>query len=199
MLDDLDQAVATLLKQELPPDVSSKLSISFNAPDMNFPPKTQPLPILNLYLYDLRENLEQRTNELQIERRLDGTAVQITPPVRVDCSYVVTAWTDPSSADAAAGEHALLGQAMAVLLAHPVLSSDVAKGSLQAANVPPPARALQPSNRPDTQRLIQMLGGRHKLSLNYTVTIEVPVAAPVTDPMVTDKYLKFQLIPGVKT
>jgi hypothetical protein len=197
MLADLDNAIARLLKQELAPDLANKITVTFNVPDANFPPKGLNLPALNLYLYDLRENLEQRSNEVTVVRQPNGTIIETPPPVRVDCSYIVTAWTDPRATDPATDEHAILGQVMAVLLAHPVIQSDAEKGGLQTANVPTPAKGLRPDNRLDTASLIQLMGGRHKLSLNYTVTIEVQVGVPQATPMVTDKYLKFRVIPGV--
>ncbi|MDX9708731.1 MAG: Pvc16 family protein [Trichloromonas sp.] len=63
-------------------------------------------------------------------------------PVRVDCSYLVTAWAANSSGTPAYDEHRLLGEVMKVLPRHPVLPTSVLQGSLQGQDPPLPAVTL---------------------------------------------------------
>ena len=67
------------------------MQISFATPDDQFPSQSITLPAIDLFLYDVRENLELRSNEVSIERRGDGTATRTRPSVRVDLSYLITA------------------------------------------------------------------------------------------------------------
>jgi uncharacterized protein DUF4255 len=68
MIDDLDRTLEELLRRELPPDLVTQVTISFVTPDDQFPPSSVSLPAIDLFLYDLRENRELRTNEWQLER-----------------------------------------------------------------------------------------------------------------------------------
>src|SRR5262245_38845127 len=121
MINDLDSTLEQLLKQELPASLVGQVAISFAAPDDKFPPSSVSLPAIDLFLYDVRENRELRSNEWTVERRPDGTASRTRAPVRVDCSYLITAWPSESSPNPAKDEHMLLGEVMVVLLRHPVI------------------------------------------------------------------------------
>src|SRR5262245_21784899 len=101
MIDDLDRTLETLLRNELRGQLVEQLSISFNTPDSQFPPHGVKLPALDLFLYDVRENRDLRSNEWWSGRRNDGTSFRKRAPVRIDCSYLVTAWSDPTSDTAA--------------------------------------------------------------------------------------------------
>ena len=69
MIDDLDKTIATLLRRELPPSLAQQVQISFATPDDQFPPQSVTLPAIDLFLYDVRENLELRSNEVYVERQ----------------------------------------------------------------------------------------------------------------------------------
>src|SRR5262245_26107611 len=113
MIDDLDKTLETLLKRELLPALVSQVAISFATPDHDFPPSSVALPAVDLFLYDVRENHELRSNEWLIDRRGDGVTRQ-QPPVRVDCSYLITAWPSPGQPSPIQDEHRLLGAVMLV-------------------------------------------------------------------------------------
>src|SRR5689334_5117784 len=114
MIHDLDRTLKELLTRFLPTELATQVEVSFAAPDNQFPGSAVPLPALDLFLYDVRENRELRSTEWIVERQ-NGFAVQTPPPVRVDCSYLITAWS--SAADnPAQDEHRILGEAMRVLL-----------------------------------------------------------------------------------
>ena len=62
--------------------------IVFEHPTEQFNPQQT---TIDLFLYDLRENMELRSNEPVIERN-NGTAIIHRAPLRVACSYLITAW-----------------------------------------------------------------------------------------------------------
>jgi len=192
MFDDLDRTLEELLKHGLPPALVETVDITFAAPDSQFPPAAVTLPAINLFLYDVRENRELRSTEWIIERRSDGSATRQRPAVRVDCSYIVTAWPSDAAPKPSQDEHRLLGEVMKVLLRHPVIPDVLLQGSLQEQDPPMPAITIQPSELQSWGDFWQAIGSKPKAALNYKVTIAVPVEAPiVTEAVVTDKRLKF--------
>ena len=55
--------------------------------------------------------------------------------MRVDFSYLVTAWSSESVPDRAEDEHRLLGEVMRVLLRHRTIPADVLQGELTAQDL----------------------------------------------------------------
>ena len=193
MIHDLDKTLETLLLHELPPGLVAegavtRVTVSFETPDGSFPPQTVILPAIDLFLYDRRENRELRDNEWRVQRRSDGTATQRRPPVRVDCSYLITAWAKDGSTNEAEQEHYILGEVMQVLLRHPTLPESILQGALSNQEVALPTSTLQPGRLQSLGEFWQALGGKPKAALNYTVTIGVDVGLPDgLVPVVTDQ------------
>jgi hypothetical protein len=179
VIDDLDRTLEELLKRELSPALVQQVTISFATPDDQFPPAAVTLPAIDLFLYDVRENRDLRSNEWLVERRSDGTASKKRPPVRVNCSYLITAWANQGSTTPAQDEHRLLGEVMRVLLRHATIPAAVLQGSLQGQEPPLPASVLQPGLLQSLGEFWQALGGKPKAALQYTVTIGVEAHAPV--------------------
>jgi hypothetical protein len=177
MINDLDSTVETLLRRELPALVG-QVAISFAAPDDNFPPSSVTLPAIDLFLYDVRENRELRNNEWIIERQNGNSARRHSPPVRVDCSYLITAWPSDASPNPSKDEHMLLGEVMMVLLRYPLIPAEVLQGSLEGQELPLPAGTLLPGRLQSLGEFWQALGGKPKAALNYTVTIAVDQFQP---------------------
>ena len=178
MIDDLDRSIERLLRQELPAPLVSQVQISFATPDDQFPPTSVTLPAIDLFLYDVRENRDLRTPEWTQERRLDG-AVAHPPPVRVDCSYLVTAWASESSGSRSQDEHRILGEVIRVLLRHSTLPEAVLQGELAGQEPPLPTSTLQAGRLQSVGEFWQALGGKPKAALTYTVTVAVEPFAPV--------------------
>lgn len=193
MIDDLDRTLEDLLKRELPSDLVSQVTISFATPDGNFPPSSVTLPAIDLFLYDVRENNDLRSNDWRLERANDGTMVRKRGPVRVDCSYLITAWPSANSNTAARDEHHLLGEVMKALLRHATLPPGVLFGSLTGQEPPLPASTLQPGRLQSLAEFWQALGGKPKAALSYTVTLGVdPGVGVEAGPPVTEKVLKLR-------
>lgn len=188
MFHDLDSTLQQLLKRELPPELVSQVTITFAAPDAQFPPASVTLPAIDLFLYEIRENRDLRSNEWVIERRSDGTASKSRSPVRIDCSYLVTAWASGSSNTPAQDEHRLLGEVMKVLLRFSTLPAAILQGSLQGQEPPLPATSLQPGRLEKISDFWQTLGGKPRAALTYLVTFGVVPEAPMdAEPLVIDR------------
>ncbi|MGA7412017.1 MAG: DUF4255 domain-containing protein [Bryobacteraceae bacterium] len=192
MIDDLDRTLNELLRHELPSAIVDQVAISFATPDNEFPPTSVTLPAIDLFLYDVRENMELRNTQWNTERQLNGTAVRIRPPVRVDCSYLITAWSSDSSTTRALDEHRLLSETMRALLRYPIIPEVLLQGSLRGQEPPLPTSTLQPGRLQSSGEFWQALGGKPKAALNYTVTIGVVIDRAVeTEMPVLEKVLKF--------
>lgn len=196
MINALDETLKALLRRDLPSALVDQVQISFATPDDEFPPQSVTLPAIDLFLYDLRENHELRSNEAYVERRSDGTAIQKRPPIRVDFSYLVTAWPSESVPDPAQDEHRLLGEVMRVLLRHRTIPEEVLQGVLKGQNPPLPVSSLQPGRLQSLGEFWQALGGKPKAALNYQVTLSVEVAEPKEAHLVTDKKIKIKMEHG---
>jgi hypothetical protein len=177
MIHDVDLTIQKLLKVELPPGLVDQVEISFAAPDDKFP-QAVTRPAIDLFLYDVRENTDLRDTQWIPERRPDGTLVRRRPPVRVDCSYLITAWPSDNSPSGPLEEHRLLSEVMRALLRHPTIPAALLQESLRGQRPPLPASTLQPGRLQSLAEFWQALGGKPKAALNYTVTVGVTVADP---------------------
>lgn len=192
MIDELDESLKTLLVRKLPRTISDQVTVSFAAPDDEFHSSVK-LPAVDLFLYDIRENLELRSNEEIIERRPDGSGLRLRPPVRVDASYLITAWPGSSEKDRPEDEHRLLGEVMQTLLRYRTLPREVLAGGLSTQQLPLPVSALQPGRLQSLGEFWQALGGKPKAALNYTVTFAVDVMAPEPVQLVTEKVIRVEV------
>jgi hypothetical protein len=193
VIDDLDDTLAALLLDELPQDVARQLEVSFAAPDDRFPHAALKLPAIDLFLYDVRENLELRSNDVYLDRHADGSVTRSRAPPRVDFSYLITAWPGSGHDSVVKDEHTLLGHVMRVLLRHRTLPDKVLRGSLKGQMPALPVSSLQPGRLQSLGEFWQALGGKPKAALNYQVTLAVDVwtAEPVT--LVTDKKIELHM------
>lgn len=192
MLDDLDRTLEKLLKAELPRELIQQVTITFAAPDEQFPPTSVSLPAIDLFLYDVRENRDLRSSEWILERNDDGTGLKKLAPVRVDCSYLITGWANAGSLTAAQEEHRLLGETMRVIVRYPVIPSEFLQGKLRGQEPDMPAVSIQPGHLQSLAEFWQALGGKPKAALNYTVTLALEPFEPVNvGKLVTDKSMQF--------
>lgn len=175
MLYDLDLTLEEFLKAELPnlfgDSVSTTpIALTFVTPNPEF---LVTLPALNLFLYDIRENQELRSSSWSITRQNDGTATREPPQVRIDCSYLITMWTsDPKDF---ATEHKILGEVMQVLMSYSILPPTILQGKLADSDTPLRASILGQVKVQSLGELWQAMGGKPKATLNYTVTVPMPV------------------------
>ena len=166
MLADLDETLRSLLKRELERHGFDGVEVAFDAPAREWSSQLSS-PTVNLFLYDLRESQDARPNEWQNERGSNGHAREVRPPMLMECSYAVTAWTQ-----AVEDEHRLLSQVLAVLFAFPTLPTDVMPARLHsvAERFPIGGRIAQPKadGKADFWNAV---GGQYKASLDYVTTI----------------------------
>ncbi|HEX6362818.1 MAG TPA: DUF4255 domain-containing protein [Albitalea sp.] len=188
MIQDLDETLRELLVRTVPIDPAA-VDITFTMPGKDWAAAITK-PTVNLFLYDIRENAELRSNQRQLARS-GATGVETLSPARVDLAYLVSAWTSD-----VADEHRLLGDVLRALLSRPVLPQDVLQGAMAAQAYPLRAWIAQPERTPNVWDFWGGLDGRLKAALSYVVTLAVETAAPFEVELVTQKVLKLQLGAG---
>jgi hypothetical protein len=165
-LADLDESLRALLRRELDRHGLDEVAIAFEAPSKEWSAAVS-APTLSLFLFDLREARERRPTDWRAENG-NGVRRDIRPPLLLDASYAITAWTRMVE-----DEHRLLSQAIAILYAWPQLPADALAGSL-AAGVGPgyPLTARVAQSREDGRAdFWTAVGGQYKPSIDYTVTL----------------------------
>ena len=134
MLADLDETLRGLLKEELERHGFEGVDIAFDAPSREWSGQLSK-PTVNLFLYDLREAEALRTSEWSRIQR-DGRTFEGRPPMVMECSYAVTAWTQ-----AVEDEHRLLSQVLSIFFAFPSSRRTSSTGGSPTAPRPGPSRA----------------------------------------------------------
>lgn len=183
MFADVSRTIEALLESELPTDVAGQVSISFATPDETFPPDGLSLPAVNLFLFEITENTDLRTVEPHLERRADGSAMNVLPPLHIDCHYLVTAFVEKLLGSELDEQH-ILGAALTVLLRHRTLPEAVLRGKL--AGKTPPVRALAARKPTSETGLWFPLKSKPRACFHYTITVPFDVAvADESGPPVT--------------
>ena len=176
MFQDVDATLAALIAGELG---INNVAISFAAPDNQFPPSSVALPAISFFLYDVRENTDLRTNQWESERQANGMTTRKRPPVRVDCSYLITAWPSDGTPNPAQDEHRLLGALMKVLLRHRAIPAQYLKGEMVGQDPPLRARIIADNQLHSLGEFWQAMGGKPKATLHYSLTLSVDVFEPM--------------------
>jgi hypothetical protein len=144
-------------------------------------------PTINIFLYDIRENHELRSNERYLSRS-GASGTETRAPARVDVTYLISVWTTDVS-----DEHRLLGGLLTTLLRYPVLPKEVMKGSMASQSFPLRAWIAQPDRTPNVWDFWGGLDGRLKAGISYVVTLAVSPFEAEEVGLVTEKVLKLTL------
>lgn len=179
MLHLLDESLEAFLRATVPLS-RREVDVSFEAPDSEWSARLS-RPTVNLYLWDVRRNLEQRDGGVEIIVGEDGVRRRRPPLPRVDCRYLITAWTSEVR-----DEHSLLGATLTALLRHQELEQEYLHGPL--ANVRPvPAIEVALGDGRDNSDFWSALGGQLKPGLDVvvTATVDAPLYTEVGPPVDT--------------
>ncbi len=156
--------------------------VSFVTPEKPYLPAQE---TLNLFLYETRENRELRDLTPLLERQ-NGVAVRRRAPLRVDCLYMVTAWSHQNGALKVAAEHQLLGYAFNWLSRFPVIPQQflVAAG-MSGQDFDPPTLVAQMDPVKNIGEFWTALGIAPRPFFDLVVTITMDLEQSVGDSIVT--------------
>ena len=173
MIDDLSRTLRSILTQKGLPLELAAAQIVFEHPSEKFTPQQT---TVDLFLYDIREDLELRSNEPLIEHK-NGHVVTHQPPLRVACSYLVTAWP-VGGADLALQEQRLLGQVLRVFSQVPKIPAGYLQGCLKGQTPPLPMVTALVDPQKNLSEFWTALGSQLRPSLTITVTFSMPLLEP---------------------
>lgn len=138
MFQDLDTTLKNLFPPQDPTATTFPLlraaDISFQAPDKYFSPTQN---TVDLFLYEVRENRDLR-DPTPILVKTGNTYTRQLAPVRMDCSYILTAWSNQVGDAQVAAEHQLLAEALQWLMGFPTIPDNFLQGSLVNSIYSPP-------------------------------------------------------------
>jgi hypothetical protein len=169
MLHLLDESLETFLRAVVPLPARD-VDVAFDAPDGEWSAALSSRPTVDLYLWDIRPNLAERDFGEMIVEETDGRRFRRDPLPRIDCRYLVTAWTSEVR-----DEHSLLGDVLTALLVHPVIESEHLQGVFSAVR-PLPSLQLRSGDGTENSDFWSALGGQLKPGLDLVVTVTVDAA-----------------------
>ncbi|GIE89662.1 DUF4255 domain-containing protein [Actinoplanes regularis] len=169
MLHLLDETLETFLRAVVPLPARD-VDIAFEAPDGDWSAALSSRPTVDLFLWDIRPNLSERDYGEMLVEGEDGKRFRRDPLPRVDCRYLVTAWTSEVR-----DEHSLIGDVLAALLLHPVVPEEYLRGAFAAVR-PLPSLRLRSGDGSESSDFWSALGGQLKPGLDLVITVTLDAA-----------------------
>ena len=169
MIHDVDQLLERLVRRDALN--GSSVDLVFDAPTKDWVARRSG-PAVDLYLYDIREDLQRRVPAWEDVRDPKGeVSDRRLPPRRFRLAYLVTAWTQRPE-----DEHRLLSSLLNCFLLNAMIKPGDLGGSLDAANLPVYIEVGQPASQERSLADIwSALGGELKPSLDVVVTAPIAV------------------------
>ncbi len=184
MIHEVDSALRALILREGLDETGAE--VVFDAPTKDWASRRGAAPTVDVYLYDIREDLRRRQRGVVNEYDEAGRVVvaRRLPPRHFTLSYLITAWTAR-----AVDEHRLLSNLLFCFLRHDAVPADLLTGPLAELGLPVPVSvALPPPEDRSFADVWSALGGELKPSLDVVVSVPADsgqrreVGRPVTAP-----------------
>ncbi|MEU1512865.1 DUF4255 domain-containing protein [Streptomyces sp. NPDC005811] len=148
----------------------SGIDVSFEAPTRDWAARRNS-PVVNAYLYDIREDVARRQRgQVAVRDERDVVVKRRQPPRWFRLSYLVTAWTKTPQ-----DEHRLLSAVLANLIPREVIGADELPAALAALGLAVHVNVA--GVQTETRSLAEIwsaLGGELKPSLDLVVTAPFP-------------------------
>ena len=189
------------------PGITDERQVRFQPPDQDWRTVISSLGVqnaLNIYLLELRENRKLRTNE-RVREITNGMATDTPAPRRIDCHYLITAWSPASvtaSIEPTVDEHALLYEVTAVLMNHESLvpRKVYAPDPLPAGfpelitDVELPMTILPVENFPKYAEFWGTMGNIHpwKPAVYVVITLPVALQKEIAGPLITTRITEYR-------
>ena len=189
MISDVDDVLRKLILREVNIQ-DNEVDVVFDQPKREWSSRLSK-PTLDLFLFDLRENLRLRGAEQnRANSRPDGYTEIHRNPIWLDLRYLMTAWVKEAE-----DEHFLLSSAILGLLRNPYLPKDLLTERLQDQ---PTAISLEvatfpPENGPVDKfsEIWGVLDNEMRPGVLVTITICMDPFKPAVYPQVTSRQARF--------
>ena len=164
MIHEVDSAVKALIEREA--TGAEDVEVVFDAPTKEWAGRRS-APTIDVYLYDIREDLRRRSRGMINEYSPDQVVIaRHLPPRHFKLSFLVTAWTARPE-----DEHRLLAHLLECFLRFDQIPAELLTGSLAQARAQIPMTiALPPPEDRSFADVWTALGGELKPSLDLVVT-----------------------------
>ena len=175
MIHDVDESLRALVARDALNGSGAGVEVAFDAPTKDWVARRN-APVVNLYLYDIREDLSRRDTAWIDVRNDDGRVTERRlPPRRYRLSYLVTAWTSRPE-----DEHRLLSSLLSGFVRHEFFPPELLKGSLEGEETPILITVgLPPADERKIADTWSALGGELKPSLDVVVTAPMNIARSI--------------------
>jgi hypothetical protein len=164
MIHDVDQLLEKIVRRDALN--GSAVELVFDAPTKDWVARRS-APAVDLYLYDIREDLERRVPAWEDIKDEGGkVSDRRQPPRRFRLAYLVTAWTQRPE-----DEHRLLSSLLSCFLRNAMLKPGELEGALAEPDMPLYIDVAQPPSQDRSLADVwSALGGELKPSLDVVVT-----------------------------
>ncbi|MFZ1412273.1 MAG: DUF4255 domain-containing protein [Micropruina sp.] len=182
VIHEVDAALRALIERE---SGIRDVDVVFDAPTRDWAGR-RTVPTVDVYLYDIREDLRRRERGVLNEYNADQTRVigRHLPPRHFKLSYLVTAWTQRPE-----DEHRLLSALLGAFLRYDALPANLLSGPLAELGLPVPLTVgLPPPEDRGFADVWSALGGELKPSIDVVVSAPIntgqqfPLGPPVMAP-----------------
>lgn len=192
MIEALDETIKQLIIEKMPLN-QAEVDISFDVPNREWSGAISK-PTINVYLHDIRENIEQKQTGYSFERREDGIIVKTKTPNLYDLSYLITAWTANVE-----DEHRLLWYVLATLVRYPYIPAEVLQSPLDDLSQRINVKIAQPDGiLRNAADVWTALDNQLKPVLTYVVTMPMQLDVIPSGPPVRTKFLRFYPLPPLR-
>lgn len=186
MISQIDEALRSLVRSEVVG--GTEVDVVLDAPTKDWAARRN-APTVDVYLYDIREDLRRRERGWVDVRGEGGNVIGRRPsPRHFKMSYLVTAWTQRPE-----DEHRLLSSLLQCFMKYDALPRELVVGPLAEATVTVPLSVgLPPPEDRGFADVWSALGGELKPSLDVVVIapldsgIGFPAGPPVEQGLVVD-------------
>ena len=182
VIHEVDSALRALIDRETG---IRDVEVVFDAPTRDWAGR-RTVPTIDVYLYDIREDLRRRERGVLNEYNEDQTRIvgRHLPPRHFKLSYLVTAWTQRPE-----DEHRLLSALLLAFLKFDAMPAELLDGPLAEMNLPVPLTVgLPPPEDRGFADVWSALGGELKPSIDVVVSAPIntgqrmELGPPVTEP-----------------
>jgi hypothetical protein len=208
MIQHLDNLLRHLFISDID-EITNEVQVRFQPPDESWRTYVSGLTVggqavnaLNVYLWDIRENRKLRSNE-RIREFRNQTAHETPAPRRIDCHYLISAWSPAEimpAVEPTLDEHALLYKVTGALMnSEPMVPRSIYHPDPIAATFPEIiADAQLPMSVAPAEgfsKLAEFWGSvnwRWKPVVSLVVTLPVVLDGSAAGPMVTTRITEFR-------
>lgn len=177
MLADLDETIRQLLIREIPIR-NGEIDVKFDQPKREWSARLSK-PTVNLFLYDIRENVTLRQHQMEMTRHNGHQVEQKRTPYRIDCVYMITAWATESE-----DEHRLISRVLHALFRFPALPGNRVVGKLKKQPFKISTHLARHDKLTNPAEVWSAMDNELRPSISYTVTLAVDPWEAVVEPTV---------------